>query len=233
MELQSYVCALLQDLYNLQQHVLQGLPLPSTPDNNLNNPTQLFTKLQTMDVNTCFNFSENIYFLMLSFHCPTAKTLRALLNEEEVEETLKDKEPFTTEAAKNLKQEHPSASMPQLVSLAVARYRCAPQEKNTIWYLPDQHFSVFSPYMHVIVTSQQPTFRSGQTQQKHCCFTDTNASVVNNGFRQHAEYCAALNMLFPPTIPLSVKYQEYQDREGVLEEIIKSNIQNNGGKFFY
>lgn len=225
--MEHYTCALLQDLYRLQQHVLQGIPLHLTQVKNM--PDNLFTTLlpllQPMDLDICYNFTEDICFLMLNFHCPTAKTLKALLNEEDVEETPgTTKKPFTTEAAKNLKLEHPNASMPQLVCLAVKRYSCAIQANNVIWYLPDQNFTAFSPYMHVIVGERAPSFRVGKINQKYCCFTNTNVNVINNGFKQQAEYCGALNMLFPPTIPLSVKYQEYQDTEGNLENVLKTNI---------
>ena len=225
--MEHYSCALIQDFYRLQQHVLQGVPLHLTQVKNIpDNPfTTLLPLLQPMDLDVCYNFTEDIFSLMLKFHCPTAKTLKALMNEEDVEETpVTTKKPFTTEAAKKLKLEHPNASMPQLVCLAVERYSCANQGNNVIWYLPDQNFTAFSPYMHVIVKERAPSFRVGKTKQKYCCFTDTNVNVVNNGFKQHAEYCGALNMLFPPTIPLSIKYQEYQDTEGNLENVIKTNI---------
>ena len=223
--MEHYACALLLDLYRLQEHVFNGRAV----DMPLDNPALLFNtllpKIQSMDVNSCYNFSENLHFLMLSFHCPNAKTLRALLQKEDVEENeVVTKEPFTVEAAKTLKQQYPQGSMPQLVNLAVERYNCAPQYENVLWYLPDQHFSVFSPYMHVIRTNQEPSFKVARTENKYCCFTSVNKQVVTNGFRKHAKFCAALNVLFPPTVPLSIKYQEYQDTENKCEELIKSNI---------
>lgn len=219
--MEHYACALLLDLHRLQQQVFHST---TAVDVNLENPALLFNTLlpqiEDMGFDLCYNFADNLYFLMLSFHCPTAKTLRALLHGETVEvPEVGIKEPFTVEAAKNLKQQYPQGSMTQLVHLAVEKYTCAPQYQNVLWYLPDQHYSVFSPYMHVIRTNQEPSFQVGRTKHKYCCFTSVNEQF---GFRKHAEFCAALHILFPPTIPLSVKYQEHTEEN--LEEIIKTNF---------
>lgn len=222
--MEHYACALLLDLYRLQQQVLKGT---TAMDVSLDNPALLFDTLlpqiETLDFDSCYNFADNLYFLMLSFHCPTAKTLRALLHGETVEvPEVGIKEPFTVEAAKNLKQQYSQGSMSQLVHLAVDRYSCAPRYEYVLWYLPDQHYSVFSPYVHVIRINQAPSFTAARTKNKYCCFTSKNEQVVTNGFQQHAEFCAALHILFPPTIPLSVKYQEHTVEN--LEEIIKTNF---------
>jgi hypothetical protein len=212
--------------------------------------TTLIQQLEPMTYNSCFSFSHRneapteMYMFMLLLHCPNAKTLKELLNRNTPPPagsstpkqpiTTTQKKHFTIEDAKLLKKQYPNSSISQLVTVAVDRFSCGQQRArdpqqtqlvHTMWYLPDQCFSVLSPYLHVIASRTVPSFSVGQVSNKYCCFTNKIKDFqVDNEFKSHEAYCAALHTLFPPTISLSVKYQHYTDTDGALEKMIKTNV---------
>jgi hypothetical protein len=210
---QHYATALLKDLYLLQQQVLGSRPFEDVgAEIKIIEKSNLFTTLlpaverdmQRMVPINLFDI-EDMPSFMLMLHCPTLKDFTNLVPEDS--KTGDPRPLFTTEHAKELKQKFTSASMPQLVQLAVTQYRCGGDQKpheTLLYYLPDVFFNALSPYIHVI--HMDTTFDVGWVKDTHkyCMFSNR---IPYSLWTRHAEHCAALELLFPATVPLSVKYQ--------------------------
>ncbi len=118
---------------------------------------------------------------------------------------------FTTALAIQLKADYPQASVSELVHLAVTTYDCVPNLAPG-FELRDQYFSVLGPYVTLVTSAQQKPlpghvgYTLFQGQPKYNFF---DASQLGQGlqerFIQHAAMCNAYEILFPATIPKTVK----------------------------
>ena len=254
--LQHYTCALGSDFLLCQLQMLQQQPLSDAYavvaqlQTSSGSMGEWYTKLSAgiTEWGPVWNISEDpLWNVPLLLHCPDARTLRAMLSKNVSALTVPQKKSlplFTIEAAKQLKQQHPGAPLSDLLTLAVANYKCAPFSTSAaIWFLPDVYYHVLGPYVHVIQSGSSstklikptptwPTWSIGLVINKeeseafkYCCFVNKGKSVGdvvrNKAFEKHASICFALETLLPSTVPASVKYQQHGDM-ATFETLLKT-----------
>ncbi len=116
---------------------------------------------------------------------------------------------FNTKHANVLKTENPEASVLELVNLAVEKYNCEPF-LTPGYELRDQFLSVMGPYVTIVKSAPSPShtvaYRLFQGQPKYAYF-DAYQTLpgIQRQFIRHATMSNAYEILFPATIPETVK----------------------------
>lgn len=241
LEVEHYALGLAQDYYVLFLHLTQDLALSASRMQVLTlvnssdplNHSKLFAKLvsqvRPMSVIECLRGTAHqdptLLLLSLQTHSCTASDLRALLHRtsshgRNSESVPPPPPPFDTLAAKQLKTEHPDATLLELLSLAVNNYACEPvlQKEPSqchAMYQSDAFFTVLGLYstMVTLPCSLQPVPRAKRPRllllhESHSPSTEDRAVVaMKRALLQQAALTYAYETLFPATVPQVVKHK--------------------------
>lgn len=175
---------------------------------------QLFDAAQSCDLVSCFQAVAaqpprlcELFTLLLSAFCPEgvldAESGLFVPSTPDGTSTI-PKLDFTPELASELKRQHPTAGVMELVRLAVQKYNCMPGFDIKAVTYSDVFFRVMGPY--VAVMSRRNRFEEDRTYRLD---TGNRFQYMTVVIQRHVEYCFAYECLFPSSTPKMSKYSVY------------------------
>ena len=112
---------------------------------------------------------------------------------------------LTPVMASELKRSQPTASLQQLIQLAVTQYDCSPEEPVYGIGFRDKLFNVLGPYcVHIT---------DGPVHPEHIVAGRHRVFPINPLFREQLAYCLAYEYLYPSLDPVLAKYSKATLRE--------------------
>jgi len=174
-------------------------------------PVELF--LQLLQNTKPFDLFESLT-LAQTIPTPQLKMMLLFLSFQQMSSfgSSKGKPVFDTTNAKLLKSENPEASVLELVHLAVQKFDCE-LELAPGYEMRDQFLSVMGPYITLVSGPKSPphpvAYTLFQGHPKYSFFDATKAMpVIQYQFVRHATLSNAYEILFPATIPNTVKVKK-------------------------
>ena len=139
---------------------------------------------------------------------PDEKLFRNPEAELSLRRTLVSKVRFTPELGAVLKQKYPTASLLDLVRMAVQKYDCAPSFETSVTFR-DACFRIMGPYVELVPTSADSSRAVAGAGGRTYTINDRQHPYLSAMLKRQVSYCFAYECLYPSSVPEMSKYKVY------------------------